>query len=349
MEKSKAVNVLIIGGNGFIGQIIHELLLNRGTRINIIIGSRTTKIKNQINIDVTNPSSFHAIKKHNVNLIILCTSDKENNILNYCISNKTDYLDITKPTSELETAYLLANQKGVSSRIVFSSGWMSGIVGSLLNWVEPNLNKVNEVEIYIYYSLKDASGKTSADFMADTISKPFKTYKSNKVIWKNYYLTPKSHNYSFKIKKRNTYLFDTPDAFILNESENIPSIETRTTYSSKFTTWLLHCFQIIGIYKILSLTTKKKMFASNGKGDKTSFEIVYKNKNSTKKVSIQNLSGQANLTAFATVLHIEQLTSLELKNGIYFSHQLHDNPSFIQKLLTMKSIKIIKNEKNSNN
>ncbi len=344
------MNVLIIGGNGLIGRTIHDLFLNRGSKINLMIGSRTVKTKtaNQIRIDVTDPNSFHVIAKRDINLIVLCTSDKENNILNYCISNKLDYLDITKPSNELEVAYRLANQKDIASRIVFSSGWMSGIVGGLLNWEEPDLNKVKEVEIYIYYSLNDLSGKTSVDFMADHISKPFKTFMFNEIIWNKYYLKSKTHNYSFKIKKRNTYLFDTPDAFILNESENIPTIEIRTAYSSKFITWLLHTFQLIGFFKILPLSLKKKMFVSNGKGDETSLDIVYKSKSLSKKISLQNMTGQAKLTAFATVLHMEQLMNFDLKDGIYFSHQIHDNKSFVEQLLTMKSIKIIKNEENSN-
>jgi hypothetical protein len=54
------------------------------------------------------------------------------------------------------------------------------------------------------------------------------------------------------------------------------------------------------------------------------------------QVSLQNMTGQAELTAFATVLHIEQLLNSELKDGVYFSHQIHNSLSFVEQLLTMK-------------
>lgn len=344
-------NILIVGGNGFVGQIIHDLLQKRNPKLNVFIGCRNPKpeSKKQININVTNSNSFNVITENDISLLVLCTSDKENNILKYSITNKIDYLDITKPTNELEIAYQFANGKDIYNRIVFSSGWMSGIVSSLLNWAEPDLKNIKEVLIFIYYSVNDASGKTSADFMADSVSKPFKIFQNNKTYLSKYYLKPQLHTYLFNIGKRKTYLFDTPDAFILNKSENIPTIKTRTTYSSKFITWLLYVFQIAGIYNFLSLKLKKKMFANNGKGDKTSFEIVFKSNNISQKVSLQNMTGQAELTAFATVLHIEQLLNSELKDGIYFSHQIHNSTSFIEQLLTMKSIRIIKDEENTNN
>jgi saccharopine dehydrogenase-like NADP-dependent oxidoreductase len=311
-------NILIVGGNGFVGRIIHDLLEKRYSKLNVFIGSRNTKTngKGQININVTNPNTFNTIAENNISLLVLCTNDKENNILKYCLSNKVDYLDITKPTNELEIACQFVNRKKIFSRVVFSSGWMSGIISSLLNWAEPDLKNIKEVLIFIYYSLNDASGKTSADFMADNVSKPFKVFHNNKTYLAKYYLKPQLHTYLFGVGKRKTYLFDTPDAFILNKSENIPTIKTRTTYSSKYITWLLHIFQITGIYRMLSLSLKKKMFTSNGKGDKTTFEIVFKNKNTSQQVSLQNMTGQAELTAFATVLHIEQLLNSELKDGV---------------------------------
>lgn len=185
MEKSNKVNknVLIIGGNGFIGQIIYNLILSRNPSLNIIIASRNNspESKNRIRINVTNPASLNVISECNISLIVLCTSDKDNNVLKYCISNKIDYLDITKPTNELEVAHELASEQKLESKVVFSSGWMSGIVCSLLKWSQPDLANINEVKVFIYYSLNDAAGKTSADFMADNVTKPFKILKTIKL------------------------------------------------------------------------------------------------------------------------------------------------------------------------
>lgn len=92
----------------------------------------------------------------------------------------------------------------------------------------------------------------------------------------------------------------------------------------------------------MPLGLKKSVFASNGRGDKTSFEVTYKTKNSSQKISIKNATGQAELTAFSTILHIEKLVNCNLKDGIYFSHQIHDSNLLIEQLLTKDSIKIIK-------
>jgi saccharopine dehydrogenase-like NADP-dependent oxidoreductase len=315
MDKNavKSANILIIGGSGYVGRIIHNVLQKRNPNLNVYIGSRGVESNedNKINIDVTNPKTFKVMDERNIDILLLCSTDKEDNILKHCISKSIDYIDITKPTHELQTAYKYAERKNVSSRIVFSSGWMSGIIGSLLYWAEPAFKSILEVQIFIYYSLNDRSGKTSADFMADVVSKPFKIFMNNNSFLVKYYTKPRGHMYSFNIGRCKTYLFDTPDALILNTSENIPTIETRTTYSSKFVTWLLYMFQITGAFHILSSNIKKKMFASNGTGDRTIFEIVIKTKNTSQKISIQNSTGQADLTAFATVLHIEQLLKNE--------------------------------------
>jgi saccharopine dehydrogenase-like NADP-dependent oxidoreductase len=345
------MNVLIVGGNGCVGQIIHGLLQKRNPNLNLIIGGRNFKNKEKglVVIDVTNPKSFKVIAENNINIMLLCTTDKEDNILKYCIDNSVDYIDITKPANELEKAYQYSKRIKVSSKIVFSSGWMSGIIGSLLNWTEPDLENIKEVQIFIYYSLNDASGKSSADFIAENVSKSFKSYRDNKTHLRKYYSRHQWYTYMFGIGKRKTYLFDTPDAFILNKSENIPSIEIRTTYSSKFITWMLYAFQTTGIFRILSLDAKKKMFESNGKGDKTIFELVYKSKNGLKRIGFKNLTGQAELTAFATVLHIEQLLKNEQDAGIYFSHQIHEPATFVGNLLTKKSIEILRHEENISN
>ena len=82
------------------------------------------------------------------------------------------------------------------------------------------------------------------------------------------------------------------------------------------------------------------IFGSCGNGDQSVFEIVIKNKNEVKKVSLQSKKGQAELTALSAVLHSEELLKNKLENNIYFSHQLHQPDSLFKSLNNYETIHI---------
>lgn len=319
-------NILVIGGTGLVGKVILRILKGRNSNYNLFIGSR--QLGNTINdlvIDVTNPKTFNCIISNKIDLIVLCTKDSNNEVLKFAIQNKLDYIDITKSTPDLTVAYdlAIANEQSVNSRIVFGSGWMGGIVGNLVDLIEPDKSRIQETNLYIYYSIKDLAGKSSANFLAENVCKPFIVYKNNKPQNVKHFLNSEKYNFSFGIGKRQVYNLDVPDLFILNQIEKIPTVSVKMTYNSKFVTSLMGYFQSLRIFNIMSLRERKLMFGSSGNGDQTVFEIVIKINDKIKKVSLQSVKGQAELTAFSTVLHIEKMLNETLSGGIYFSHQIH--------------------------
>jgi NAD dependent epimerase/dehydratase family enzyme len=125
--------ILIIGGTGLTGKTIHNMLSKRGPQLKTLIETREKDmIPNQIQIDVNNLESFESLKKHSINVIIFCTKDANNHVLNYAVKHKIDYIDITKPSNELLKAHDSIKHNLIDSKIVFSSGWMGGIAPSLL-------------------------------------------------------------------------------------------------------------------------------------------------------------------------------------------------------------------------
>ncbi len=343
LDKSKIMkkNILIIGGSGLVGNKIAQILAYRNKDFILFIGSRksSSEAPNQIQIDVNDLKSFDIIKKQGIDLIVLCTNDKLNNILNFCIENKVDYLDITKPTPDLENSYQLAKSKLLNSKIIFGSGWMGGLVSSLAFFAKPKTENIETIKLFVYYSINDLAGESSAHFMAENVAKPFKVYRQNKSVLVKHFMNIENHDFNFDIGKRKCYNFDTPDLFILNQIEKIPTVEVKTTYSSKATTLFLHYFQFIKLYQILPLSVRKLLFSANGKGDKTVFEIVIKTSNITKTISLQSVLGQAYLTAFSTVLNIEKTIQTQ-KNGLYFSHQLFEPNEFYNLINSSKTINI---------
>ncbi len=336
-------NILIIGGSGLVGNKIAQILAKRNNDYIILIGSRkgSSEIARQIQIDVNDTKSFDIIKKQRIDLIVLCTSDKINNILSYCIENNIDYLDITKPTPDLENSYQLAKSKFINSKIVFGSGWMVGLVSSLAFFTIPKTENIETIKLLVYYSINDLAGKSSAYFMAENVAKPFKVYKQNKAILVKHFMNIEKHNFKFDLGKRKCYNFDTPDLFILNQIEKIPTVEVKTTYSSKAITLLLHYFQVIKLFQILPLSVRKLLFSANGNGDQTVFDIVIKTSNITKTISLQSVLGQAYLTAFSTVLNIEKTIQTQ-NNGLYFSHQLFEPNEFYNLINSSETINIKK-------
>lgn len=334
-------NILIIGGNGMVGKTIAKILKSRNPHCNIFIGGRREgKTKNDLLIDVTKPQTFKAILERKIDVIILSVNDKEDQVLRFAIENQIDYVDITKPTPDLRKAYDFAKNKAINSRIVFSSGWMGGIVSGLINSSFSQIKKIQEVELFVYYSVKDLAGESSAHFMAENVAKPFVNYKNNKPVFIKHFLNSESFDFSFGIGKRQAYNFDVPDLYILNQIEKIPNVSVKMTYSSKFITWLLGGGQQIKIFTILSLKQRKKIFGSSGNGDQSVFEIVIKAKDKYQKISLQSVKGQAELTALSAVLHVEQLLTNNHENKIYFSHQLYNDSTLFDSLNAYETMNI---------
>ncbi|MXO07265.1 saccharopine dehydrogenase NADP-binding domain-containing protein [Flavobacterium sp. HBTb2-11-1] len=327
-------NILVIGGTGLVGKVILRILEARNPDFNLFIGSRQSgKNANNLVIDVTNSKTFDAITDNKIDLIVLCTKDSNNEILQFAIKNKVDYIDITKPTPELTIAYDLARTMlNVQSRIVFSSGWMGGIVPSLIDFAESDKTKIQETGIYIYYSVKDLAGKSSANFLAENVCKPFLTYKNDKPLKVKHFLDSERFNFSFGIGDRQVYNLDVPDLFVLNQIEKIPTVSVKMTYNSKFITRLMGYFQSLKIFNIMLLRERQLLFGSSGNGDQTAFEVIIKTQNTTRRISLQSLKGQAELTAFSTVLHIEKMLSESLSGGVYFSHQIHSSKEVYEAL-----------------
>ena len=326
--------ILIIGKTGLIGERISQIIEEKSLPYTIYAGSRNNSNESyHRQIDVNKKSTLDKLKTENFDLMVLCTTDKDNNVLRFCIENAIDYLDITKPTPELKTAYKLAKESEVKSRIIFGSGWMGGISGALI----PKDTDIESLAFYIYYSLNDLSGKSSIDFLAENITHPFNFYKDNRATPVRYFGNGEKHLFNFNIGKLSVYNFDLPDLFILNRSKKIPSVSAKITYNSAPTMFFIRTCLSLGVFSILSDKTKKRMFQSAGKGDKTSFDISYTTKRGDNhQISIECIKGQAELTSYATVLNIEKLFAKEI--GIYFAHEMYENLELQELLLLNKNI-----------
>lgn len=332
--------ILIIGKSGLIGERISQIITERSLPYTIYAGSRRNSNESyHYQIDVNKKETLTKFRGENIDLVVLCTNDHKNNILTFCIENGINYLDITKPTLDLQSAYKIAEENNIKSKIVFASGWMGGIGGALI----PNNINIESLTFYIYYSLQDLSGKSSVDFFAENITFPFHFYKNNKPKFVRYFGDPEKHDFNFNIGTKTVYNFDVPDLFILNRFKDIPTIYSKITYNySTFTMRFMRVCLSLGIFSVLSNKTKKRIFRSAGKGDKTSFDMIYKlPKGNKQQVSIECIKGQAELTSYATVLNIEKLFTKE--SGIYFAHEMYENLE-LQKLLEQnKYITIRKN------
>jgi len=334
-------NILVIGGNGLVGKTIIRILKERNSHVNIFIGGRKGgRTEKDLKIDVTDPGTFRKITDHHIKLIILSVNDQSDHILKFAIANGIDYLDITKPTPDLIKAYDIAKSSTVRSRIVFSSGWMGGIVNGLVKTLSDQIKDIQEVKLFVYYSVKDLAGESSAHFMAENVAKPFVRYQNNSPVSIKHFLDSEHFDFSFGVGKRAAYNFDVPDLFILNQIEKVPSVSVKMTYNSKLVTWLLGAFQKIRLFNILSLKERKMIFGSSGNGDQSIFEIKVKTKDGYKKLSLQSAKGQAELTALSAVLHTEELLTKSHDNRVYFSHQLHQPSSLLEKLKAYETINI---------
>lgn len=335
--------ILIIGGNGLIGKTIGKMLSERNPNSQIFIGTRKkSSNSSQITMDVNDPNTFDNLPKNTFNLIILCTRDKQNNVLNYALTHKTDYIDITKPTPELIAAHQSIKDKTIANKIVFSSGWMGGLTPLILYSTGVLSKSIQKINIFVYYSTKDKAGESSADFMAENVNNPFVMYENNLAVKTKHFLDSENYNFLFESAKRKFYNFDIPDLYIFNQIEKIPTVKSKLTFDSKWITYTLAILQKTAFFKLLNYKERKLIFGGGGKGDSSIFEIVYRTSSEEKKIAVKCEKGQSELTAFSTVLHIEKMLQNSNPNGIYFSHQLHHANEFVDLLTKNSSISIKK-------
>ncbi|WP_321479326.1 hypothetical protein [uncultured Bacteroides sp.] len=334
-------NILLIGGTGVLGSGISRILKKRNNEINILLGSRNPSTENQIEVDVNRPNTFQNMINHKVDLVVMCTTDPLDTVLSFCINQEIDYLDVTKPSPQLTKTYQNFTNTPINSRIVLASAWMGGAIPSLIKDA-CHSDEIIDVKIFIYYSLEDRSGKSAADFMAENVSTSFSIYTNSTTQKVRHFEGAEKHNFSFiKNTSLKTTYFDIPDLFILHKVENIKNIVAKVAYSSNATNNILALLQKLNIFRLLSLSTRKKLFQSQGKGDITGFEIYIKKKdNIQQKVSLVHQDGQSELTAYSTCLNIEQLLNKQIDNGFYFSHQLYRKGEYTTKLKTNNKISI---------
>ncbi len=314
-------NILIIGGTGLVGKQIAAMLAKELPDSEIYIGSRKAKTDsgNYVKLDVNAPDSLKTIAEKSIQSVVLCAADSNDYVLDYCITHQIDYIDITKPTPELASAYRLAKSRNLQSQVVFSSGWMGGIVGSLAYHLE---EKFELAKLFIYYSLSDQAGESTTHFIAENVTKPFPKYVTGNTVSTKHFLSPYKHDFAFGIGPKKTYDFDIPELFIFHEVEKIPSVEVKMTYDSGLVSGLLHGLQKFRVFDLLSHATRRKMFNASGKGNRIVFEVLVQNGVMTKKISLADYKGSSHLTAFSTVLHIKKMLQ-STQNGLFFSHQLH--------------------------
>ncbi|MGL4584978.1 MAG: saccharopine dehydrogenase NADP-binding domain-containing protein, partial [Flavobacterium sp.] len=266
-------NILIIGGKGLVGSTIHRILKERNPHANIFLGTRSPKdYKTEIQIDVNSPNSLEVILSHDIRLIILSVNDANDNVLKYAIEHGIDYVDITKPTPALYKALQVsANYSSYNSRIVFASGWMGGIVPGLVQYTT-STDRIEGVKLMVYYSIKDKAGESSAHFMAEHVATPFVRYQDNQKQEIKHFLDSENYCFSFGLGRRQVYNFDTPDLYIFNQVDHVPTVSVKMTYNSKTVTKVLGWMQQLGIFKRMSLNARRKTFSGSGSGDMSVFE-----------------------------------------------------------------------------
>lgn len=335
-------NILIIGGKGLVGSTIHRIVKDRNPNYNVLVGTRSPKdLKSEIKIDVNTPSSLEVILSHHISLIILSVNDTDDNVLRFAIEHGIDYLDITKPTPALNRALqVVTNYTTFNSRIVFGSGWMGGIVPGLVKSSVSSKDTIDSVKLMVYYSIKDKAGESSAHFIAEHVATPFVRYENNQTVEIKHFLDSENYCFSFGLRNRQMYNFDTPDLYILNQIEKIPTISVKMTYNSKIVTKILGWMQQYGIFKRMSLKTRRKVFGGSGDGDVSVFEVIIKATSGAKRVLVKSDKGQAELTALSAVLHTEALMNKSIATGKYFAHELYQSQELLKGLQGYPSITI---------
>ena len=334
MEKA----ILLAGGYGVVGRQVAQIFRELHPNIPLILAGRNPdKAKNLVNelklistleLDINNPEPLEKYRDR-LKAIVSIVNDTNNHLLKKAISFKIPYLDITKWTEEVIKTINLTKQLNPASPVMLSSAWMAGIVSFLVIAGTANLNKLNEIEIDILYSLKDKAGPNSAEYM-DRLKTPY----SVKINGKNTEIFPltlsKKIDFGNNIRFR-TYNLDTPEQFTLPLITNAKTVITRIAFDDFWSNKILAFLVKSGIWNLINgerFTRLRRSFLYNpGEGGEHKINIGLKgikkdNMPGEINIKITDPKGQTHLTAVGAVLQMERLLGLDgakaPKSGLLF-------------------------------
>lgn len=313
--------LFVAGGYGVVGGQFSALVRQLYPQIPLILGGRNPEkgrsLADQLGqadvreLDLTREEPLGELRPK---AVISLVNDPHNHLLNQAVSLGIPYLDITRWTAALVEVTRSDLKGRTKAPLLFSSGWMAGIASVLAVGLSRELNRVDSLEMDILYSAQDKAGPNSAEYM-DRLDKPFLVMKDHRETWVRPLADPKKVSF-LPGKTHKVYRFDTPDQWLLPQSQKAGTVSARIGFDDPWVMGMLAGFSRLGIWKFLShprfASLRRGILYQPGQGGSHRIRLEAQGmdslgKSKTLRCRIHDPQGQTHLTAVGTLIQLERL------------------------------------------
>jgi hypothetical protein len=329
--------IVLVGGSGVVGRALAPLLGRLESR-EIVVAGRTEAnaapvIESVRTLGRDARFASYAIGEESSNrlpasVVVGLVNDPADHLLQAAYSAGVPSVDITRWTTRMVGAWGRISLARPKSAVVFSSGWMAGLVARAAAALTYELAEpVSDVQGAIRYALSDASGADSVEYM-DRLWVPFDVWDQGRPKT----VMPFTEKRKVSIAGQSTVVrrFDTPEQFTLPLTLAAETVAVRMGFDSGVAGAVLAALVRVGFFRWFCADRFSKLRhavlrtpgAEHRSGARASFRVDVRGRSgSTRSVSLSSEAGQAALTAVGTWLSVRWLLHESTLTGAHFPEQ----------------------------
>ncbi|WP_299488304.1 saccharopine dehydrogenase [Acaryochloris sp. IP29b_bin.137] len=323
-----ATSILIAGGYGVVGRQLAMLIRQCRPDLPLIIAGRNLAKAEALAIELDHASALqldveqsNPLQGAQPRAIVALVNDPHDYLLMDAVQNGIPYLDVARWSERLRESISRLSTETVSAPVMFTSGWMGGIAALMAVAAARTLQKTEQIDIGVLFSLKDKSGPNSIEYM-DRLATPFETLTDGQPQQVFPYTDSRRVKFSGGFTTP-VYRFDTPDQLTLPQATGAKTVATRIAFDDIFSTQLLRVLIRSGLWKLISgdrfTQLRQSLLYNPGSGASHEIDVAVDGSDTngfskTVTATIVDPQGQTHLTALGALIQLERLLGLDGAN-----------------------------------
>ena len=259
--------IMVIGGYGQVGRLICKNLVEMNRYV-VVAGRSVEKSELLIAelggehlesryVDVLNWEDHYL---DDIETVVMATEMNNTFVLNVCLRNKVNYVDITPSGKIVDAIVKLRNRIEQSqSSVCIGVGIAPGVSNVLCEHLAKNFEKVQEINSYLMLGVGEPHGKNAVKWLVDNLEHSYyENNDSTRLVksfsdGRNVFLD--SNN-----KKKRYVRIDLADWHIMKEKHAEALVNSWYAYDVDSITRLFEVLQKIGVFRLLKYKKLKALF-----------------------------------------------------------------------------------------
>jgi len=313
--------VLIAGGYGTVGAELARLAAGhwpllltgrnpaRGKTLGNELGAKVARW------DLTDATDFRAEAR----AVVSTVNDPDDRVLRAAVRAGIPYVDITRWTTRLTRAAVVAATLHPTAPVLLSSSWMGGVTGLVTAALAEQVCGATEVDIAIRYALADRAGVDSVEFM-DRLGVEFEVIEGG--VRRMTMPLRDSRRVRIGGEKTRVARIDTPEQFTFPLTLGVATAVTRIGFDSAAASTALLTAAGLGFFRRARgdrwRPLRRSMLYSPGDGATAALRIDVTGPGGTRSATVRDPAGQAHLTAVGALIGLRRALDGDAPTGVSF-------------------------------